>query len=1595
MAAPVAVGAEAPATPAPPSRAPLADYVAGSPSQARVALEAHISDTDRRIRDASLLGTTLLDQKQQLLDRLVEVEEYADQAQLAPGLRQKLVDLEREFNEVGQETSRLFSPHHRGKKPSRDFGQHDPFELSANGRTSPTKLNIPSASTSTPARKARHGHSASSSQVKDLELATEISTSLLSEVRSLQAQLAEKDEALRHSQKDTSELHTHTEALAQRLRSVDDNEQRYKDENWNLETQVQDLSNAIKDVSTREERLRLALSVAKNEKSTADREYEELRQGHGRLVEDHSTLRRQHDLELSGLRRTMADGEAERERMQRSIDELTSQNQDLAKAVAYRVKNEPGARDVSEMTNDEDAAENLSTPEGSPPPSPSKFATPRHHGALESETLKSSLTHAHRMIQNLKNNIHREKTEKVELRRMLQSTQDELESRRNEGVTAANAGRKRRPASAQDAFKKPANPSRLGGGKGTSEEILNDPSWEEYSEEAPIRKSIEKDEHSTDASDAFETADERNTTDDTDAFETAESANGDSTDGDATETESHASAQGRKIGHRHRDSYQSTASDELDDTFDMSTPPASFPRYRLGLTRGGLSRSVTPGSRASPAPSFMSNNSGPVSGMNLAAELEGMDDASNASGTPVRSTVSPRFSRTPETDISRRDTIRASTQPPAPVMVESGMMTEPWKPEDSESEPSTPTNVAKTGVTAAVGAAAGAAFTSVFGGVGSPSATASTVTSTAASTQTEIEEKPQPVFERSSITSQSTTPIAPKPVIMPTPKKSEAVRTPLAAKSPNIPPRVASTKVLADPKEGQEPEFIPPPVPSIRKNHNLTPATQAFLNDVLGRAHNRSKSQPQSTPATPERNIKANVTSTSTPRRKTVNSEGSPARPEGRPSFTISIEGRGNSSSVAASPGIGRSRKSSATSAYNSRGAGHSDLDALEPALHVEKKDDGTFVEPTLQFPSSDDEMPERPRTAIGTPSSNAATPSRVATSVSRATAGGKTESGTQTAMTGDQIESLSSSARKPALTGLNTFQTGSPRQAKTTGRAMSLGSTTDQSFLKSLKKPTGSPGSRRPTSPPPSVPPLPADHREVIAAAASRTSSLLSIQPPNMSSVKVQQPQSPIAPRTPSSHIASQMRPSGSSRNRNSSVARSEMSRRSSVSSFASELDARFNIAPPNRSSQNLLGDGYDGGNATDPRMIQAITQTMIGEYLFKYVRKTGRGEHSDNRHRRFFWIHPYTKTLYWSTHDPSAGRNELKAKSVQIEAVRVVTDENPNPPGLHQKSIVVVTPGRSIKFTAPTSYRHETWFNALSYLLLRAVPDPNNSSGAGKVVNSARNYSNYSAVGHGNERSSTMGSAVTNDDLAEFNPSTGGPRAASRTSQRSSTANNRSSMYTMPTLGTPSSGSNGGQRTSAPQGVNNSLAYRQSSSSLANKRASHLSEGGLSSGSPMRGPHAPIEPIVEVATRQNSVRNSVNNTAPSGSGSADASGEAVTVDADGFKKPARPLSLAKSASRPGMRETSSSDAGTRQSVDSPHGGRLSNLASKLRRKSRAKSLVGGDDDADNSAAAGPSTSTANATKSSGDRLENVRACCDGMSSPRFVLPERRNMCQ
>jgi hypothetical protein len=77
-----------------------------SPDQAKRALEAHLAETERRIQEASKLGTTLVQQRKDLAERLKEVEKQQSEGDITPELRQKLVEIEKEYNEVGRESAR-------------------------------------------------------------------------------------------------------------------------------------------------------------------------------------------------------------------------------------------------------------------------------------------------------------------------------------------------------------------------------------------------------------------------------------------------------------------------------------------------------------------------------------------------------------------------------------------------------------------------------------------------------------------------------------------------------------------------------------------------------------------------------------------------------------------------------------------------------------------------------------------------------------------------------------------------------------------------------------------------------------------------------------------------------------------------------------------------------------------------------------------------------------------------------------------------------------------------------------------------------------------------------------------------------------------------------------------------------------------------------------------------------------------------------------------------------------------------------------------------------------------------------------------------
>ncbi|KAK0635578.1 hypothetical protein B0T17DRAFT_485871 [Bombardia bombarda] len=138
---------------------------------------------------------------------------------------------------------------------------------------------------------------------------------------------------------------------------------------------------------------------------------------------------------------------------------------------------------------------------------------------------------------------------------------------------------------------------------------------------------------------------------------------------------------------------------------------------------------------------------------------------------------------------------------------------------------------------------------------------------------------------------------------------------------------------------------------------------------------------------------------------------------------------------------------------------------------------------------------------------------------------------------------------------------------------------------------------------------------------------------------------------------------------------------------------------------------------------VVDAIAQTMVGEWMFKYVRRRksfgvsdGKGgdENSNDRHKRWVWLAPYERAILWSSKQPSSG-SALMGKSgrkLMIQSVLDVKDDNPAPKTagpLFNRSILILTPQRALKFTAMSAERHYIWLTSLSFLAHsnQAIPE------------------------------------------------------------------------------------------------------------------------------------------------------------------------------------------------------------------------------------------------------------------------------------------------
>ncbi|KAI7851884.1 meiotic cell cortex C-terminal pleckstrin homology-domain-containing protein [Circinella umbellata] len=133
------------------------------------------------------------------------------------------------------------------------------------------------------------------------------------------------------------------------------------------------------------------------------------------------------------------------------------------------------------------------------------------------------------------------------------------------------------------------------------------------------------------------------------------------------------------------------------------------------------------------------------------------------------------------------------------------------------------------------------------------------------------------------------------------------------------------------------------------------------------------------------------------------------------------------------------------------------------------------------------------------------------------------------------------------------------------------------------------------------------------------------------------------------------------------------------------------------NNDNSNLISS--DSRATLTTNLVPAVTRTMIGDWMYKYTRKVVGSGISEKKHKRFFWIHPYTRTLYWGSQEPGV-KHANGNKSALIISFQAVAD-NINPP-----SIMIQTPRRSLKVRCFDIMAHRAWVKALNYLVSDSEP-------------------------------------------------------------------------------------------------------------------------------------------------------------------------------------------------------------------------------------------------------------------------------------------------
>ncbi|KAI8148374.1 hypothetical protein BJV82DRAFT_653507 [Fennellomyces sp. T-0311] len=1345
--------------------------------QLRRELEQQIAEKEKQLQDSSSgIGKGVLTRQiKQLKERLQEMDRRQQQQQqqtatlsprqqpraasparrsqspasqsgdddLSPATLEKLRNLERDLG--AYRGYQQLSPNLSGHRKDKLLGQRtglDPLPSPststmlppAHGHDSTSLLPLPPPPTGSTPTKRRSKVPNADRRNTDIEFATEIGQGLLMEVRKMQALVQEKDDQLKALQAQKADLERAAESMAKQLRQKEENEEKLKEETWNLELAKQELTISVTELQQNLSKANAEQKRMQEHMNELTSEIEHMRDREEKLSSKLEAMKQKHEQDMANLRRHSAGLQRDKTDHIKQIEALSSELA-IAKAqskIAKRSHSDLKPAAAAEPSEEKASSTSTPTKEGSTPgttPPPSPKQTPSRNQQLEVETLKTSLAHAHRMVSNLRSNLHKEKTEKFELKKLLTESQETIEQLQNDPRLWVDAGYPK--SGSQNAPESSGSATTRRHRKGKRRVAVSKPRIARYQKGGEsLDDSSDVDDRPKQKGPYYSSQSEDDDGDDEYYDDVAPDAGFTSLDSELSKSQQRPPPT-VSVEPPANDNAPRTLGDELSAAF---AGPDTEPR--------GSDAAVQTGDFEFQQSSTSAVDIAPVQVHDQAIQCMGPSTADA------------------ETQCAQPEYVEHGTQPDKIDGVHAAVQHEPAATHDQGVQHALPgvdqftqSNIAQVVNSGVQSDSASTADASVQS---EPSVTkeytdVSVQSDALDTTDASIQSDPEVAKETADVSVQSEPPV---------------VAATADASIQSDPFDTTDASIQSDPKETSD-VYVQSDIKEtsdVFVQSDTKETSDVYVQSDPPVAKETSDVQVQSEP--PVGND-ASVQSETADAREIATQSDAPHVKDSSVQYMMEYKdaevqvnldppsSNNTAGAIAAGGALGGLGALAAKAFGNWGSSDNAAQDTVDEHASL-AKDRSTAEGADKEAPSSElANVKKEESVEDASPAQGSAENAKPAETHSIASAG-------QDITTRNLDKQESDDSSKALGAGIAAGAVAAAATTTTAGDKTDNVKTDDikAADIDKIDRVTNGDDAKavdKKPSPADSATDLPKQNADddkvfskaetdaMIAAAvaaavaksksdedAKRHASELTTNhtianKPSLADLAGRdnniRPESDVPARPtspPPAHLLSRVGQGStiSSGHRSSigSLSTADKGKGPARSQVLRAIPQHNSLGRPPSSLSSLsvseprMSTGsYDATSmrTEDPAHIGLITQTMIGDWLWKYTRKSVGGALSDHRHRRYFWIHPYTRTLYWSNKAPGTHGNESKAKSARIEGISAVPDHNhPPSPDVPNMSLLIQTTNRVIKLTAPNMDKHNLWYEALSYLVSRSAP-------------------------------------------------------------------------------------------------------------------------------------------------------------------------------------------------------------------------------------------------------------------------------------------------